>query len=512
MFSFLLPNDLKYLEGKILRSLLKVLTFSFLGLVLFIPSALADNSANRISGNTRYATAVEASKKGWSTASTAVIVGGDAYSDAIAAIPYAYQKNAPLLLTNKTNLSSETKNRLKELKTKNVVIVGGTPAVSNGVATQIKNLGISVKRIAGSTRYETAAKVANAMSSTSKAVVANGFVYQDSIAVIPYAAQNGYPILFTNEKTLNSATSGAIKSKGIKQTIVVGGTNSINGSLYSKLPSPTRITGKNRYDLSVNIAKKFGLSTSNTYITNGFRFPDAVVGAALAAKQNKAILLTNGENLSKEPRAFIGDKNIKTFSVIGGTPSVAAKVVTQLKNPAVGKTIFIDPGHGDQDPGAIGNGLQEKDVNLDIAKRLNSKLNSAGAIPVMSRSNDTFYSLEERVKKGANANADLFISIHANSAAPSAAGTETYYDETYQSANSKRLAEEVQPRVVSALGTKDRGVKTAGFYVIKYSKMPSVLVETAFITNSSDAGKLKSATLKDKAAKGINDAVSAYYR
>lgn len=495
-----------------MRSLLKVLTLSFLGLVLFIPSALADNSANRISGNSRYATAVAASKKGWTSASTAVIVGGDAYADAITAIPYAYQKNAPVLLTNKSSLSSATKNRLLELKTKNVIIVGGTPAISNDVVNQIKKLGISVKRIAGSTRYETAAKVANAMSSTSKAVVANGFVYQDPIAIIPYAARNGYPILFTNEKTLNSATAGAIKNKGITKTIVVGGTNSINSTLYSKLPSPTRISGKNRYDLSVNIAKKYNLSTSNTYVSNGFRHPDSVIGAALAAKQNKAIILTNGDNLSKEPRAFIGDKNIKTFSVMGGTPSVADKVVTQLKNPAVGKTIFIDPGHGDQDPGAIGNGLQEKDVNLDIAKRLNSKLNSAGAIPVMSRSNDTFYSLEERVKKGANANADLFISIHANSATASASGTETYYDETYQSANSRRLAEEVQPRVVSAFGTRDRGVKTAGFYVIKYSKMPSVLIETAFITNSSDAGKLKSATLKDKAAKGINAAVSAYYR
>ncbi|WP_307892655.1 N-acetylmuramoyl-L-alanine amidase [Bacillus swezeyi] len=490
----------------------KVLPICLLGLVLFIPSALADNTVNRISGNTRYATAVEASKKGWSSASTAVIVGGDAYADTISAIPYAYQKNAPVLLTNKKNLSSETKNRLKELKTKNVIIIGGTPAVSNGVATQIKKLGISVKRIAGNTRYETAAKVANAMSSTSKAVVANGFVYQDSVAVIPYAAQNGYPILFTNEKTLNSATSGTIKSKGIKQTIVVGGTNSINSKLFSKLPSPTRITGKNRYDLSVNIAKKFSLRTSNTYIANGFRYPDAVIGAALAAKQNKAIILTNGENLSKEPRTFIGDKNIKYFSIMGGTPSVASKVANQLKNPAVGKTIFIDPGHGDQDPGAIGNGLKEKDVNLDIAKRLNSKLYSAGALPVMSRSNDTFYSLEERVKRGANAKADLFISIHANSYTPSSNGTETYYDKNYQSANSKRLAEEIQPRVVSAFGTRNRGVKTAGFYVIKNSKMPSVLIETAFITNSSDASKLKSATLKDRAAKGINDAVSVYYR
>lgn len=512
MFSFLLPNDLKYLEGKILRSLLKVLTFSFLGLILFIPSALADNTANRIAGKNRYDTAVQASKKGWSTASTAVIVGGGAYADAISAAPFAYQKNAPLLLTNANNLSSETKSRLKELKTKTVYIIGGTSTVSYTVENQIKSLGITVKRIVGKNRYDTAAKVAKSMPSTSKAIVANGFLYAEPIAIIPYAAKNGYPILFTNNSTLNSYTADALKSKGIKQTYVIGGNGSINSTLYKRLPSPIRIGGVNRYDISVNIAKKLTLNTSNTYVSNGYSYADSIAGAALAAKQNKAIILTNGENLSKEPRAFIGNKNIKNFSVVGGTSSVTSKVMTQLKNPAVGKTIFIDPGHGDQDPGAIGNGLQEKDVNLDIAKRLNSKLNSAGAIPVMSRSNDTFYSLEERVKKGANANVDLFISIHANSYTSSSQGTETYYDKTYQSANSQRLAELVQPRVVSAFGTRDRGVKTAGFYVIKYSKMPSVLIETAFITNSSDASKLKSATLKDKAAKGINDAVSAYYR
>ncbi|MED2977444.1 N-acetylmuramoyl-L-alanine amidase [Bacillus swezeyi] len=495
-----------------MRRIFKVLPICLLGLVLFIPSALADNTASRIAGKNRYDTAVQASKKGWSSASAAVVVGGGAYADAISAAPFAYQKNAPLLLTNSKNLSSETKSRLKELKTKTVYIIGGTPAVSNRVASQIKNLGITVKRIAGKNRYDTAAKVAKSMSSTSKAVIANGFLYADPIAVIPYAAKNGYPILFTNQKTLNSYTSEAMKSKGIKQTFVIGSTGSINSTLYRKLPSPTRISGKNRYDLSVNIAKKFSLSTSNTYVSNGFKYADSISGAALAAKQNKAIILTNGENLSKEPRTFIGDKSIKYFSIMGGTPSVASKVANQLKNPAVGKTIFIDPGHGDQDPGAIGNGLKEKDVNLDIAKRLNSKLYSAGALPVMSRSNDTFYSLEERVKRGANAKADLFISIHANSYTPSSNGTETYYDKNYQSANSKRLAEEIQPRVVSAFGTRNRGVKTAGFYVIKNSKMPSVLIETAFITNSSDASKLKSATLKDRAAKGINDAVSVYYR
>ncbi|MEW4059246.1 N-acetylmuramoyl-L-alanine amidase [Bacillus siamensis] len=496
-----------------MRSYLKVLIISMLGLILFIPSALADNAVKRAGGSNRYGTAAVLSKQVYSTASTAVVVGGGSYADAISAVPMAYQKNAPLLYTNKDNLSSETKTRLKELKTKTVIIVGGTPAVSANTANQIKALGISVKRISGSNRYDTAAKVAKEMSSASKAVIANGFLYADAIAAIPYAAMNGYPILFTNQTDINSATAGAIKSKGIKSSIVAGGTGSINASVFKKLPSPKRISGSNRYELAANLVQQLNLPTGNVFVSNGFGYADSIAGAALAAKKKQSIILTNGSNLSKETRVIIGRKKLSSFTIIGNTPAVSANVANQLKNPASGKTIVIDPGHGDQDSGSIGNGILEKDVNLDIAKRLNTKLNASGALPVMTRSNDTFYSLQERVNKGATAGADLFISVHGNANdATSANGTETYYDETYQAAASKRLAGQIQPRVVNALKTRDRGVKTAPFYVIKYSKMPSVLIETAFITNPSDASKLKQASYKEKAAAAINDGIVSYYK
>lgn len=131
----------------------------------------------------------------------------------------------------------------------------------------------------------------------------------------------------------------------------------------------------------------------------------------------------------------------------------------------------------------------------------------------MSRKGDTFDSLEERVNKGAKANADIFISVHANANDNSSAnGTETYYDKTYQSANSLRLAQNIQPKMVSALGTRDRGVKTAGFYVIKYSKMPSVLLETGFVTSQIDANILKQSTKKDRLAAGITQGVASYFR
>lgn len=130
----------------------------------------------------------------------------------------------------------------------------------------------------------------------------------------------------------------------------------------------------------------------------------------------------------------------------------------------------------------------------------------------MSRTSDTFDSLQTRVSKGSQAGADVFISIHANANDHSGAnGTETYYDATYASANSLKLAQKVQPQMVKALGTRDRGVKTAGFYVIKYSKMPSILLETGFVTSPIDASILKSTTAKERLASGIAAGVSRYF-
>lgn len=91
-----------------------------------------------------------------------------------------------------------------------------------------------------------------------------------------------------------------------------------------------------------------------------------------------------------------------------GASTIRANVVTQLKNAVLGETILIDSGHGAQDAGAVGNGLLEKNVNLEVALKLRDRLNQAGAITVMSRSSDTFDSLQTRVSKGAQAGADVF--------------------------------------------------------------------------------------------------------
>ncbi|MDG8483814.1 cell wall-binding repeat-containing protein, partial [Streptococcus pneumoniae] len=128
---------------------------------------------------------------------------------------YAYQKNAPVLFTNSSSLSTDTKKGLQGLKTKNVTVLGGTKSVSSKVTTQLKSMGISVKRISGKNRYDLAANIAKQMKSSSTAVVANGFAYADAVAIAPYAAKQGYPILLTNDKGLRSETSSVMKSRGI---------------------------------------------------------------------------------------------------------------------------------------------------------------------------------------------------------------------------------------------------------------------------------------------------------
>lgn len=185
-----------------------------------------------------------------------------------------------------------------------------------------------------------------------------------------------------------------------------------------------------------------------------------------------------------------------------------------LVSPSTGNgKIAIDPGHGGSDPGAIGvGGLQEKELNLAVALKVESLLKQMGIEVVMTRRNDTFPSLTQRVDIAVNANADAFVSIHGNSATASASGTETYYSmASTRAESSKQLATFIQNRLVPALGTQDRGVKTANYLVIYKTPLPSALVELGFISNTSDAKKLASDEYRNKAAGAIALGIQDYY-
>ena len=172
-----------------------------------------------------------------------------------------------------------------------------------------------------------------------------------------------------------------------------------------------------------------------------------------------------------------------------------------------GQKICIDPGHGGSDPGAVGNGLYEKNINLDIGNRMNSLFILDGASTRMTRSTDVYVSLQGRCDISNNFGANRFESTHCN--AGGGYGTETFsYSSTGTAAD---LRNKVNPEIVAHMGTYNRGVKTAGFYVLVYTVAPAILGEVAFIDNAADAAKLASATYRQEAARAYLHGTQSHY-
>ena len=171
--------------------------------------------------------------------------------------------------------------------------------------------------------------------------------------------------------------------------------------------------------------------------------------------------------------------------------------------------VYIDPGHGGSDSGAVGGGKTEKALALEISKRVSEVLEANGVKAVLTRSTDADVTLASRCTSANNAAADCFVSIHLNSnAGTPASGVETLVYSTGTKAYS--LAEKVQGAVIAATGAVNRGVKLRpGLYVLRATHMPAVLVETGFINHDGDRAKLSDpgyqATLATAIARGVCD-------
>jgi N-acetylmuramoyl-L-alanine amidase len=221
--------------------------------------------------------------------------------------------------------------------------------------------------------------------------------------------------------------------------------------------------------------------------------------------------------------------------------------------------VVIDPGHGGEKDGAIGTaGTREKDLTLQIARRVASHVRRQGGVVLMTRNGDVGVPLAQRAAIANAEGADLFLSIHLNSmpgppARASVRGIETYFlsaDATDASATavaarenadrlsgepepgardavssilqdladadalaeSSRLAYAIHERVVARTGTADRGVKQAPFYVLAGARMPAVLLELGFLSNSTEERKLASATYQEQLAGAVADGIDAWLR
>lgn len=176
--------------------------------------------------------------------------------------------------------------------------------------------------------------------------------------------------------------------------------------------------------------------------------------------------------------------------------------------------VFLDAGHGGRDPGAGGNGIQEKNITLPVTLKIGDILKNHDVNVGYSRTTDIFVELEDRASLANNFGANVFVSIHCNAFTDSSAkGMETY---SYPGSTSGgKLSKDVHDSIISeGVYTVDRGMKTANFAVLRLTNMPAALIETAFITNAQDANILKNRQdeLALAIAKGILKNLGIPYR
>lgn len=171
--------------------------------------------------------------------------------------------------------------------------------------------------------------------------------------------------------------------------------------------------------------------------------------------------------------------------------------------------ICIDPGHGGKDPGAIGYGLHEADVVLKLAKMLNDEFGKyPDVIVTLTRWDNRYLTLQQRCDHANKMNVDLFVSLHSNAAPASAVGFESYvYSGLSASATAVKKQSVIHSHTMSYLkkhNIRDRGKKKAGYYVVKNTRMPAILIENLFITNKQENDLLRN----DSFLRGLAEAIA----
>lgn len=214
--------------------------------------------------------------------------------------------------------------------------------------------------------------------------------------------------------------------------------------------------------------------------------------------------------LDLQPGATIDDLTITTDGGLVTVTQPQEAVTPPEEEVSDAPLVVLDAGHGGKDTGAPYFGYDEKDLVLSMTLAVGEILEQQGYRVEYTRSDDTYVSLAARAEQANTQGADIFVSVHANAFPqnPDVNGLETYY--LVGGDRAKVLAECIHEAVLEATGANDRETRTANFYVLKYTDMPAVLVETGYMTNEEECEKLADPAYQQKVAQGIANGIMDY--
>ena len=203
--------------------------------------------------------------------------------------------------------------------------------------------------------------------------------------------------------------------------------------------------------------------------------------------------------------------------VVGGRPQLLRETeeVRRAGPTLVGKAVVIDPGHGGDDPGATGHGLVERDVVLDLARRLEGRLAAAGVTAFLTHAPDANPSAVDRAALANETGADLLLSLHVDGQpSPRPNGVATYHFGTWAGVSStigERLAGLVQREIVARTGMRDCGTHAKTWDLLRSTRMPAIRLELGYVSNPDDAAQLASPDVRNQVAEAILVAVQRLY-
>lgn len=272
----------------------------------------------RISGKDRITTSVEISKSAYTTSENVVLASGFNFADALSAGQLASALDAPLLLSSQDKLDSQTKNEINRLKAKKVFVVGGDNAISKtGIDTTLKSEKIDVTRLEGQDRYSTSQKV---MEKTKEIInpeyllIASGKNFPDALAATGF---------FVNHKSVMVLSDGNSYPKSNLKEIAIGGKN----QLPLKGFKGRRVSGKDRYETALEIAKLSFDKNNNAILASGEVFADSLSAVSLTKKHNAPIILTQSDSLTENAKKYLNGKNV---FIVGGEKTVAKNILTNI--------------------------------------------------------------------------------------------------------------------------------------------------------------------------------------
>ncbi|WP_166784596.1 MULTISPECIES: cell wall-binding repeat-containing protein [unclassified Cryobacterium] len=294
----------------------------------------------RLSGADRFSASAAISAANFAPGvDTAYVASGLNFPDALSGAPVAAREGAPILLVLPGSIPASIKTELERLKPGKIVILGGPASVGTTVETALVPLTLGrVTRLAGADRFAASAAISAATFTEAGRTVyiANGLKFPDALSGAPVAARDGAPVLLVTADAIPPTIRTELDRLAPAKIVILGGPASVNAAVETALTrwapgQVTRLAGADRFSASADISKqKFPVTGGAVYIANGLKFPDALSGAPVAAKDGASILLVLADSIPESIRVELLRLKPGKIIVLGGEASVSEAVARQL--------------------------------------------------------------------------------------------------------------------------------------------------------------------------------------